>query len=285
MSEFSNNPLDQEPGYQPATNPENHETDKNKKSFKTRLIIGGAGVALAATAVFGIGAISNGQAPEKSPTETSAPGQATPEGIDYGSDIPGLNESIPNTSEFSVESVEIPANLSAEELGTLVVQDRFTKWYNAGFSKELVMKWLSVDNELDDLDFVAIEAEKQSVIFADALLVSGWGDTDLAEDVRTFKSINANTIDFSLLTFNTRYDDEPYTRGFIVNNVSEIANDGTVRTLRIEYTETDNSEKNRVKKDIAPNSPSIKGTQDVFIITFALSDDKRTEKIKSISYE
>jgi hypothetical protein len=147
-----------------------------------------------------------------------------------------------NNGEYTVESLEVPANLSTEELAELMIENRITGWLNAGATNDL---YRIAKESGDPWDVVVerVSAENRD-IFADALFIDGWQDNpELKESVENFRNENWSRLGlYASTAFKT---DGPEIEGFRswieVNGVTE-TQDGTSRILAINTTEYDNRE-------------------------------------------
>jgi len=258
------------------------ETLLTPKKSKLALKIG-AGVAgiLVAAGAYGFGAMSN-DAPKNEPVAT-APAEPTLEpsiapSVEATEPTPSENfETIMvNGEKLSVADLEIPSGLDAEELGTMIVADRFSSWLNAGayegLSKQLVSERLTWEVKLPQL------AEENKATFAKALYVDGWETkTQLITSADSFKEANLGTLEWYTAT-QWSGDEKPENKeGFknwkTIDGVQEVAAEDGIRVIDVAYTNHTNSDLNR-----GP-SPQVEGG----VYTITLEEVDGTEKISDIS--
>lgn len=186
------------------------------------------GVAVAALT----GCSANADATPKPSTSTSAEATPTPEETRVAS---------PEYEAPSVEALEIPAGLSDEEVGELIVE-RLTTWNNAGATDYLRDRVLD-DPEASWESVLTEVTEANKVSFADAMFVDGYeADENLNQFVNGFAQINYGTLDvFKSTEWNDDGGKPGYERSNEFTGVEPVVNNGTSRVLNINYTIHDNA--------------------------------------------
>ena len=257
-----------------GTPPKQVEKDKPKKSHRDKIIVAVAGFSIISAAVGGglYAANSGAKAPEG--TSSSAPAVPITEPTTLESAGP-----IENSGEYSVSDLEIPTGLSSEELGKLIVEDRFSQWFNAGFEAETVETLFEKKIEIGQ--FATTESEKQAKVFADALFVPGWETTVMNNFYTGAMTANGETLELALKTSLPRTDDEHFRRFITTDNITEISADENGRTISVDYTENTNSSKNRVGTGFFGDKSYIDGATGTFVLNLVPSADGKTEKIES----
>ena len=245
---------------------ENGEYDKKGNKLSKRIIAGTLAVSAGAFALAGCATEEVGAAPSRTSTtsETIAP---TPEQTE--------------SPELTVEQLEIPAGLSAEEVGELIVGDRFTEWLNAGANDTLLDRYKQDEEHASWDEFLPYIAQENKNYFADALYISGWEDNpQLVQYVNG--SIEGNTQILRAYVATAWNQDtypenvEPYRQWLEVQSVVELPNDtqDNTRTIEISYKSEDNTDKNVIES-------KLDGSIEVYTIT--LTTVGETEKISDIS--
>lgn len=239
------------------------EQPRNKNRKKTLFSVGAVGLAgalLAGGAWLLPRGNSEPSVTEPVPTEpTEQPSESAEQPVDNG--------------EYTVESLEIPANLSTEQLADIIIEDRITSWLNAGATNDLYR----VARESGDPWDVIVErvsAENRD-LFADAIFVEDWrNNPQLMESAETFREGNWSRLGlYASTAFKT---DGPKVEGFRswmkVNSVTE-TQEGDSRILEINATEYDNREAAGINLESGtPNG----------VWTFTLVVEDGVEKIASI---
>lgn len=211
-------------------------TIPTERKSRKRFVIGGAaflaGAAVVAGSVMGISALNN--APEKSEHETSAPSD------------PSESPEAPWSPEVTVKDLEIPAGLSAEATGKLIIE-RFDAWQNAGTDNKRVLDDFMAYNG-PTADFVHSVTDQYAAPYADALYVDGWqSHVDLAKERDFYVDLNTGVLNLNLVTSDpSNGDEEPFQRSLTFDAAREVSSDGGSRVLQIDYTESNNADKNRV---------------------------------------
>jgi hypothetical protein len=252
--------------------------EKRKRSSLLKTVgVFAAGLAVAGAGFAGYSTMNN--TPKPQPVAT-APGEPLPEAtpsIEPSQPTPVESEAPVSGGELlSVEALEIPTGLDAEELGTMIVADRFTKWGNAGAVDSLLQE--SMDRNLGWDTLIPEKVSENRKIFADALYVEGWEqNTQLRTYVDGSSKANENTLKWYTST-QWNGEEKPeniegYKVELTVDGVQEVESDDTSRTIEVAYTNHTNSDLNRGPE------PETQGG----IYTITLEDVNGTEKIADIS--
>jgi hypothetical protein len=200
--------------------------------------------------------------------------------------IPTATPEQASTYEQQVAALEIPAGLSAEELAKVLVEDRWTKWANAGVateteSKEFENDWYAypTSDETGIEAFTKAQADENAEVFIDALYTDDWEDRpDLVSFIERDKRTNYLVLRGYMATAWTSYskDIEPYKNWFEVSSVRETSTGQNERTLVIEAIQHANDDKNSM-------DPLVGGGDISFTVTLQ-KDKNGTEKIVAASY-
>lgn len=260
-------PQDQEHALTPEV------TRKPRRGLIIGLTGGLAGAALAASAIIGINVAS--QPPHSEPVAEAPadPSEVIPEVTEPGELLP------------ADMNLEIPAGLSAEELGQAFI-DRYNAWGEAGSNNAAINDESSEASgrNVSMGDFVTGKAQEFAPYFADALFVSDWQDRpDLVDTYDALIRINAHRLELNIKTSNPAYGDEEawsYVRA--VDAVNEITSDGTTRTLEIDFIDTNNADKNRVGEDFALEDAVIAAPRGTWTVTFETIDGTERMTANSI---
>jgi hypothetical protein len=238
-----------------------------------------AAAVLIAMGALTLSACSGDKSPVSDPiaAETGEPAPDTTPSIEASQPTPDESEApVPGGELLPVEALEIPAGLDAEELGTMIVADRFTKWGNAGAEDSLLQE--SMDRNLGWDTLIPEKVSENRKIFADALYVEGWEqNTQLRTYVDGSSKANENTLKWYTST-QWNGEEKPeniegYKVELTVDGVQEVESDDTSRTIEVAYTNHTNSDLNRGPE------PETQGG----IYTITLEDVNGTEKIADIS--
>lgn len=254
-----------------------NDTVPAPRKSRRGLVIGG--IAAAATLPIALaGALYYGSIQgEKAPV----PNEGGP--IAEGPADPG--EEVPNTPEqLTVEQLQIPAGLEAQQVGQLIIE-RFDSWQNAGTNDPAIYaEWRAAGVEnMSTGDFVTAKAEEFAAIYRSALYVEGYAYDSF--DV----AVNANTLELNLLTSNPNMnpkDLEAYQRNVSFDAAREVSSEGTpgqdgyTRVIEVDYTESNNADRNRAGEDFGQETASFgtpKGTYTLTLVT-----QNGTEKIAAM---
>ena len=226
----------------PETTPSTPETPRFTK--KQKLIAALAGGALLAGGAFGLGLAANsGEKPAEAPANTSEPVDP----VEPVEPAPVEEPTTPEVDTISVEALEIPAGLNAEELAKVIVEDRFTDWDNASATQNLFNKVIEENKSWNEL-LPEIAAQNRD-IFAESLYVSGWEqDPELAQNVEAKAESNLAVLgNYVQTAFKT---DGPAVEAYyidtVVKSASESSGENGERILTIDVGQTDNREQNQI---------------------------------------
>ena len=213
---------------------------------------------------------------EATPTETpSATSTSTPD----TTPSPEVTQS--PEAEFTVQSLEIPTGLDSEALGKALIEDRFTKWLNAGANQETEKLWMDYPGTIIE-KFIPTVVGPKTEIIKKALFIENYNnsplDSNIDADINTLSGINSVVLQNYLATVasDNPNNKEAYRQWYTVDSVNELkSNTPGSRNLVINYTEHNNSDKN-----IARPLPVTTG---YFKITVQ-DDGSGHEKIAAIAY-
>lgn len=259
-------PQEQEPVLAPEVK------KKSRRGLVIGLTGGLAGAALAASAIIGLNVANQSPHSESVAEAPADPSEVTPETSEPGELLP------------ADMNLEIPAGLSSEELGRTFI-DRYNAWGEAGSNNAAINDESSEASgrNVSMGDFVTGKAQEFAPYFADALFVSGWQDRPgLVDTYDALIRINAHRLELNIKTSNPAYGDEEawsYVRA--VDAVHEITSDGATRTLEIDFTDTNNADKNRVGEDFALEDAVISAPSGTWTVTFETIDG--TERLTADS--
>lgn len=195
---------------------------------------------------------------------------------------PSGGEVVDNTERKQlIESLEIPAGLSSDELARTWLR-RLQTWNNFGADESIMQKWMDADNEnvnnggsgIQLIDFGQDFASGYADEFGEALFVNPSDDS-----VRAASEINGNILYYYLGTVDNQVNgaQEGYRLTVTYNSVTEATQPtDNQRTLVIDYTLGDNSDK---MGGVVPPSVQLDRWQDT--ITFERVNN--TDKIVSWS--
>lgn len=169
----------------------------------------------------------------------------------------GEEEPVVNTPETPVSGeqlpadmdLEIPAGLTSEELGQVFI-DRYNAWGEAGSNNKAINdeSITAEGNNVSMGEFVTGKATEFAPYFADALFISDWQSRpDLTNFYEASTRSNAHQLELNLKTSDPAFgDQEAWSYISTVDTVREISSDGITRTIEIDYTDSNNADKNRV---------------------------------------
>jgi len=202
----------------------NEATPSTPNRRTGRVAAAGAGALLALTLLTACGEADAKPSPTTSASETPSTTETA---------APVETE---DNYEQLVSSIEIPAGLSAQELGEAFM-DRYTEWANAGSSTPeeqdaLWEGWYAYTESVSQYcDEVAAENKDA---FAEALYTPGWeSNPALVQYVDGLEDVNSVTLEMYIATAKSTGASN---FRFEADAVSEIVNSDGSRTLTIEYT-------------------------------------------------
>lgn len=248
----------------PTPEPEKAPEKKSKKGLLIGITAGLAGAAVAAAAIMGVNA--SGETPQTQPTAEAPadPREVVPE----APEVPAAGELLPADMDL-----DLLAGLSSEELGQAFI-DRYNAWGEAGSNNAAILDEQSTaaGNNISMGEFVTGKAQQFAPYFADLLFVPDWRDRpDLVNTYESRIEINAHRLELNIKTSNPAFgDEEAWSYVSTVDAVREVASDGTTRTLEIDFTDSNNAEKNGVGEDFAFEDEVITvpyGTRTVTFVT------------------
>ena len=226
------------------------------KENKNKLTAAAVGGVLAIT-LAGCGTTAKAEGPSH---ETTSSAEATPKSTD--------NQ---NEKELTVESVELPASLTPEQLGDTFVT-RLTAWDMAGATPKNQDEYITSGGDTSKvMDIV----NKNEQVFTDAMFVEGWEQIDsLKGFADTANNRNASALETWFKTYQSgnSLDKEAYTRGAkLVGEPTIDSSDGKTATIEVHLAEYDNVDKNRALT-LDPTLDTVNGNRVKVVITAEKSD-------------
>jgi hypothetical protein len=250
-------------------------------SFKKKMLIGGAAVALAAVAGTGI-ALGMANGGNKVPEATRSNAAATPKAIANSAGNKGNN--ITPEYQFTPESISIPSGLSDQEYATRVL-DVLTKWDMAGANDANYDKWIDSGMSLSFPNEIATE-NKNIVLRSNFFSTKAFTDQGVQNYYAGEPVANEGFIHSWLVTYN-KPGNKPalgQTEAFNATNSMDsvvsnnLPSESGGRSLTIYGTQHNNSEKNTISGH--ENIVQENGLKFAFVITTVL--DGGFEKIDSL---
>lgn len=244
--------------------------EAEKPWFKTTAAkIGAGALVVAAGVATTVGLmLPKGESAMTSPETSGTPVASAPA-------VPGETVGV-KPEVLTVKSLELPATLSPEQLGTTFVQDRLSQWEMAGSvgGDQLQKDWIKdgAARGIADKDYLAPTIAKNGDTFADALFVSNWRENpDLVKWVDQEKRINLASLETWLKTYKSgdSNDVEPYKSGVTAESTTVVTQSGEAVTISVAATEHDNAVKNRAVK-LDPGIALIDGNKMTVNATFQL---------------
>ena len=189
----------------------------------------------------------------------------------------------PNKGKSSVEtltpaSVEIPANLDAEQLAKLIVEDRLSAWTTAGMNDPGVYKAFENRTSAVNTDFTDKVAAKNSAVYK-TMFVDHDPSSPLASVIDLYTKENSTLLDDWLITYKSRdpADKKVYTTSLTYDTgTANLVPDASQSTeeLTFDATSHNNSAENRIgtyydPAQIANNGEKLHGK-----VTFTKVGDK-----------
>lgn len=240
---------------------------KSRFSRKQKIIAGGAALltiaGIGAGVKFGIDAANQAPAPV---AEAPVDPTATPSPVEVD----------PVTPESVIKSLEIPAGLSTEELGQLIIDERYDAWASASADtpeegEKLVEDWREFvrENGVNALpEFANNIAESNGEVRATALYGPEWrSDSDIVTLVTRRIAINSRFIQLYLAT---QANGAAYTSEWKATGYRELAdtdNDPSTRTIEVDVTtsEQNNPLGNTTGKSITKITLVTVGDREIII--------------------
>ena len=224
---------------------EEKKTDK-KTGLGVKLATVAAGIAVTGGAIFGGVALahSGDSAPEKEATDTTEVQDDDSGEIDYEAANEAYEASLPNEQEL-VEMFSIPSGISDQETAEHIVKN-IDNWQNFGANELLG----PASDGWDDRDSRYVEISQKAgediaPIFFNPDYKSNQMMTMFTDQIT---GNDAVTLELHDITSNKQYDKEAWYTWSKVTNVKEItsiAANEDEKTLHIDFTMYDNSDKNR----------------------------------------
>ncbi len=216
----------------------NGNAPENKSRKRLGIILGSsaAAIALAAGGIFAVNAAN--QPPKNQPVATAS-GNPTPEATPSPS-------ATSNEKEPTVQSLEIPATLTPEQIGVTLIQDRISQWEMAGATKANQSLYLQGDGSI-----VNQIADKNTSTFTEALFAPNWQSNASLSAIADYETKNnASNIEDWFKTYHATPDSkatfpqdfEPYSRSVTVDQggVTVVSHDADSTVLSIAATEHEN---------------------------------------------
>ncbi|MBX3077737.1 MAG: hypothetical protein KF692_00675 [Cryobacterium sp.] len=233
-----------ESDFQPRTEVAPEKSEKKSGSWTRGKIISGIAIA----SVLGI---AGGTAAVLTPQSQSAPEvPVDPTETPTISPSPEVTQS--PKAEFTVQSLEIPTGLDSEALGKALIEDRITKWLNAGANQETMTLWINYSGTLDE--FVPTIVDPNTEIIRKALFIEDYKNSPLDSNIDGvidgISIVNSIVIKNYIATVasDNPNNKEAYRQWYTVDSVNELkSNTPGSRNLVINYTEHSNSDKNIAK--------------------------------------
>jgi len=231
-------------------------------------MIGGAAVAVVATAGVALSLGTAGNSPKKDDHTAGAQGGPTPN--------PTKTEQAGNQEKLTVKNVEIKAGLSDEAFAKALFEDKFTLWLMAGANDKTDTDFITYklqpqpDGSTEQpptSGFVVPLAEDEAQVFESALYVDGFTDTNGTLTYHVDE--NAGDLEAFLLTYKSDdpRDKEAYNHTLEVSGVSG-TDTKTGRTIKVDVVEHDNAANNRIGSKYASMEPTkIEGNKLTYDIT------------------
>lgn len=169
----------------------------------------------------------------------------------------------PGVEAPALGEYEIPAELSAEELGKVIFEDRITQWYNAGAKDSLIDDL--VDKNLTWDEYLPQLAKERANVFANALVGEGYlNNPNLALFVERGEEANLAVLRSYVATqWNTENPEniEGYRVWIEVNAVEELTDDNAAngeRSIKVDLSLKSNADKNTVDEPTILSNSTLK---------------------------
>ncbi|PZQ90602.1 MAG: hypothetical protein DI534_05200 [Leifsonia xyli] len=114
-------------------------------------------------------------------------------------------------------------------------------------NEQIRQKWLDGQSG-ENGEFVDAIGAQYPPLYAQATYIDDWQSRDdLQGDYNFNVDTNAHTLKVNLKTSDPKWgDEEGFHRNMSFNAAREVSDDGTTRVIEIDYTESNNADKNRV---------------------------------------
>ena len=249
------------------------QVETKKKSKVGRYIfVGTAAVAVAAGAVFGVKAMT--PAPSSEPVAT-APSDPTPEAVAETPVVTDNGEKI-----LTVEALEIPSTLSPAEAGEKFISTAFSDKKMAGTTQDTYDKFYAANGSSAPLEIIAAQNSK---IYNEALLIPGWESNEsLVNYDKNTTGTNVSNLAAWALTKDSGFpqDKEPFNAWIEVDSVDVISSDEDSAQVKLDVTDYNNIDKNRVE-DINPAFIEYNGSKST--VTLDIEQIDGTWKISNMA--
>lgn len=163
----------------------------------------------------------------------------------------------PEVNNFTVEKLEISADLPADQAGKTFVQDRYTSWLMAGTGDTSVEDSIVAAGGSNLMSY----AQKYAAIVTDALFIPTWKqDASLSYFVDHMTTNNASTLELWSMTYKSGNpkDTEPFSLNFTVTSSDVVSQTGDTAVVHVQGIEHANATKNRAAT-ITPDSLKLDG--------------------------
>lgn len=180
----------------------------------------------------------------------------------------------PSEKLLTVASLELPGNLTPEQLGSTIIQDRLTQWISSGQTDANRAAWLK--STLPEGEFIRNTiTDKIGNTYADALFVSNWRDIPELKNWVDFQKTNHTaSLELWFKTYKSgkSNDIEPYEGGSKVDSTTVVPpQTADTVSIAITATEYDNASKNR-SVTLDPSVATINGNKFIVDTTLKLID-------------
>jgi hypothetical protein len=239
------------------------QTESTEKKSHKKLVIGGAAFLAGAAVIAGsvIGLKAAGDAPKNAlpapdPKATSHTPEATPTA---------------QPEVLTVQSAEIPAGLTPEQLGTTLI-DRLSSWDMAGATAANRDAYFAEGAKTGNANTYATQvSESNGDIYAEALFGPNWQSVPiLATYVPNEKIANADIIElwFKTSSGTSGLDTSPFRNWDTVDSVTVVSQNATSVTEHIDVTSNNNAGQGNRAETLAPGTAAQNGEKFVVKATF-----------------
>ncbi|MNX67121.1 hypothetical protein D3C86_982290 [compost metagenome] len=271
------------PAKEVPLNSSEYQVPVEKKKGRGRLytILGGAAAtAVAATALFLLPKGENNNNENKPvPTQPVATAETTPGQLTESAE-PTLEAVKSYEKPFTVESMQIPSGLSAEEYGEALITDRYTRWIMAGTTEENEQAFF--DNGGDET-ILANVADKNATIVAEALYVPDWKNKRrLVEYLDTEKDLNRANLAAWVRTNTSQgpVEEEAFEETVTLVSAEQLSGDATTgRVINFTAVQHNNSSMNIIG-ELAPSRLASDGR--IFSVRFTTTVMNGKELISDV---
>lgn len=252
-----------------------------KPWFKTTAAKIGAGalvVAAGLATTFGM-MLPQGGVADTAPETSGTPSASAPVGEKAKTSTGAQSE-----KPLTIASLELPASLTPEQLGSTFIQERLTQWGASGQTDANRKAWLK-NTQTEHIFIENTITNSVGDTFADALLVSNWRNIpELRNWVDRRKGINTANLELWFRTYKSGLseDVEPYKSGSKVESTKVVPTQtADTVSIAVSVTEYDNASMNRAVT-LDPNVVAINGNQ--YIADASLQLDNGHWKISTLEF-